>query len=638
MVKIITKPWGKEEWLELNDQYCYKRIYINAGYKTSYQYHNIKRETCYLISGEAEIWLENDNGIVEKRKMKEGDFYNVQPTRKHRVIAITDIILQEVSTPEVDDVIRIEDDARRNDGKIESEDSNPAVLILSAGTGSRLGNLTQEINKVLLPINNKAIISHIITYFPNDYDFIITKGYKGDSIEEYCKIVYPNHKFTFVEIDKFIGEDTGPGYSALQCKKFLQRPFYLIVGDCLLDSPIPHIDSNWMGVSPTLHPEKYATVNIDKGENVITMKNKNNEGYDSAFIGLCGILNFDIFWGELEKNIKKGELVCAFENPSLYPTLKVKRVTWLDTGNLNDLEKTRKYLNDRPLSLTKTTHEFTYKDNGKFLKFVPDEKLLSNRVARGKCLKSLIPKNFGYTSKFMYYDWVSGRTIYEVDDINVFIKFLDFFKRNLESTIEGSSEAIKKFYEDKTIERLNMFINNKRENYFTESYEINGVKYPPMKSLYLRIPITSVLKMNPFYSLCHGDLHFENTLYTDISNEFVYIDWRDSFGGRIDGGDVYYDMAKFYGGLLIPYNLMKNENEIFLEEDFYKVTYHYTLSENLCTFKPIYEKWIIENGYNLDKVKLITGLIFLNMSPLHDEVFSKLLWFKSIEMLYGSYK
>ena len=48
-MKTIFKPWGKEEWLELNEVYCYKRIYINAGYKTSYQYHNFKRETNYII-------------------------------------------------------------------------------------------------------------------------------------------------------------------------------------------------------------------------------------------------------------------------------------------------------------------------------------------------------------------------------------------------------------------------------------------------------------------------------------------------------------------------------------------------------------------------------------------------------------
>ncbi len=119
--KTVIKPWGKEIWLELNDKYCYKRIYINAGTKTSYQYHNQKLETNYIIDGEAEVWLENDHGVVEKQKMKKDDFFNVAPLKKHRIIAITDIILQEVSTPEVDDVIRIEDDTNRPDGRINSE-------------------------------------------------------------------------------------------------------------------------------------------------------------------------------------------------------------------------------------------------------------------------------------------------------------------------------------------------------------------------------------------------------------------------------------------------------------------------------------------------------------------------------------
>jgi len=107
-VKIVPKPWGREVWLELNDKYCYKRLHINQGYRTSLQYHNQKLETNYIISGEAIVEL---GGVTSN--MSAGDFFTVQPGVLHRITAVTDIILQEVSTPEVDDVVRVEDDAGR---------------------------------------------------------------------------------------------------------------------------------------------------------------------------------------------------------------------------------------------------------------------------------------------------------------------------------------------------------------------------------------------------------------------------------------------------------------------------------------------------------------------------------------------
>lgn len=121
LLKEVIKPWGKEIWYELNEKYCYKRLLINKGHRTSYQYHVEKLETNYVIEGEATVWLENAAGVVEKLQLKKDDFFTVLPGRKHRIIAKTDLILQEVSTPEVDDVVRLEDDSDRPSGRIESE-------------------------------------------------------------------------------------------------------------------------------------------------------------------------------------------------------------------------------------------------------------------------------------------------------------------------------------------------------------------------------------------------------------------------------------------------------------------------------------------------------------------------------------
>jgi NDP-sugar pyrophosphorylase family protein/mannose-6-phosphate isomerase-like protein (cupin superfamily) len=631
-MKTVIKPWGKEEWLELNDAYCYKRIYINAGYKTSYQYHNFKRETNFIISGEAEIWLENDEGIVEKKIMKAGEYFNVTPPKKHRVIALTDIILQEVSTPEVDDVIRINDEFARADGKIDGEHTTPAVLILAAGLGTRLGNLTKEINKALLPINNRAIISHIIDKFPKEYEFIVAVGYKGDSVKEYCKLAFPTHKFTFVEVDDVDGTNSGPGYSALKCKSNLQRPFYITTCDCLIDSPMPHLDGNWLGIQSTSYPEKYSTVKLN-GNDIIGYSNKNENGYDMAFIGLAGIWDYEVFWEQLETNIIDGEIVSAFKIPSNYPTFKSKKLKWLDTGNLDDLNKTKEYLNDKPLSLQKDNSEITYKEGNTFIKFTPNKSVLDNRIIRAKKLGNKIPDNFEYTNNFISYKWQEGNTLYEIDIFEVYVKFLEELKCNISSQSPNSTEHINKFYVDKTNERLNLFIDKTNISYYVESHNINGIDYPSMESIFSKIDFKQ-FDSNPFYTTFHGDLQFDNIVYNLGQKKFTYIDWRESFGGYTLAGDIYYDLAKMYGGCIIPYDKMKNEDCITFVQGDYSVKYSYNVSTDLTKFKDVYEEWIINNGFDLNKVKLLTAIIFLNMSPLHDGKFGNMLWFKSIEMLY----
>ena len=637
-MKVVHKPWGKEEWLELNDAYCYKRIYINAGYKTSYQYHEFKRETNYIIEGTAEIWLENERGVVEKKIMKAGEYFNVVPPRKHRVIAITDIILQEVSTPHVDDVFRIDDEFHRADGKVEAEHKTPAVLVLSAGLGSRLGNLTKNVNKAMLPINNKAIISYIIDKFPKEYEFIVALGYKGEELKQYCQLAYPEHNFTFINIDKYEGEGSGPGYSSLQCKQYLQRPFYFVVADCIIDSKMPHLDGNWLGVYPTAYPEKYSTVQLDKDDNITSFVNKSTEGYDNAFIGLASIWDYQIFWNELEANIKSGEIVSAFENMFKYPGFKAKHLKWLDTGNLDDLNRTKEYFNDNPLSLYKVTDEITYK-TGKFIKFVPNKDLNKNKAERAEVLKDVIPSGFAFTDNFISYDWEQGDTLYRYDSSYIYNKFLDKLKSNITRSekYRGDEELFDKFYGTKTRERLMAFLDRFGLEYFNREYTINDKKYKSMDHIITQFD-TEVFYDNPMYSLFHGDLQFDNILWDGHSNNFTYIDWRESFGGSTKGGDVYYDLAKLYGGTIIPYNMMKEENALTFYEGSTVANYDYYISEDLYEFRNHYQDWLAENGYDLNKVKLITAIIFLNMSPLHDEKFGKMLWFKAIELLSEHYK
>lgn len=119
--KIVRKPWGQEEWVACNDRYVLKIITLRKGYRTSLQYHRQKRETNYVDQGRIVCWLQQESGDITKIEMGPGSSFDVVPGRIHRVEALEDSRMFETSTPEVDDVVRIEDDFSRGDGRIAAE-------------------------------------------------------------------------------------------------------------------------------------------------------------------------------------------------------------------------------------------------------------------------------------------------------------------------------------------------------------------------------------------------------------------------------------------------------------------------------------------------------------------------------------
>lgn len=112
-MKVIEKPWGREIWLANNDRYAFKLIEIKAGSRSSLQYHRRKHETIYIESGRLKLIADDENGNLVETTLGPGEVIENKPMRRHRVIAIDDVRLFEVSTPELDDVVRVEDDYGR---------------------------------------------------------------------------------------------------------------------------------------------------------------------------------------------------------------------------------------------------------------------------------------------------------------------------------------------------------------------------------------------------------------------------------------------------------------------------------------------------------------------------------------------
>jgi mannose-6-phosphate isomerase-like protein (cupin superfamily) len=108
--KRVEKPWGHELWWAQTDRYVGKLLHVKAGHQLSLQFHERKDETIHLWTGEMKLVLdERDGGGVAEHVMRAGDSYHVKPGVIHRMVAVTDCDVLEVSTPEVDDVVRLED-------------------------------------------------------------------------------------------------------------------------------------------------------------------------------------------------------------------------------------------------------------------------------------------------------------------------------------------------------------------------------------------------------------------------------------------------------------------------------------------------------------------------------------------------
>jgi len=110
-IKIIRKPWGRETWFAHNQRYVGKIITINKGHRLSRQYHTIKHETLYVLAGRLRAEVHGRTTII-----RYGGALEIRPNIVHRFGAPSGrVTLVEVSTPEVWDVVRLDDDYGRKE-------------------------------------------------------------------------------------------------------------------------------------------------------------------------------------------------------------------------------------------------------------------------------------------------------------------------------------------------------------------------------------------------------------------------------------------------------------------------------------------------------------------------------------------
>ena len=388
------------------------------------------------------------------------------------------------------------------------------VLITTSGIGSRLGDLTKFTNKSLVRVGKKPAISYIIEAYPKDVEMVITIGYFGAQVKEFLTLAYPDRKFKFIDVDKFEGDGSSLGYSMLKAKDELQCPFIFHAADTIITEKIDEPTHDWLGSALKENTSQYRTISFNQA-NMIYDKGDMNSNF--AYIGLAGIYSYKKFWGALQEEYDNDTLNTSLSDCHAINKMSVDRwevieyFNWLDIGNVSDLKHAREVIHDKFELLDKVDESiFLFEDF--VIKFFYNKKVCQNRVDRCQQLSGLTPKMIDYTENFYKYEYAVGDLLATVVNETIFDNFLQWSKDNLwveHRKSEDFSNTCKKFYFDKTYERLEKLFNDHKMS--DEPIIINGVMVP--SALEMLKSIDQEWLCSSLAYQFHGDFILDNIIY-----------------------------------------------------------------------------------------------------------------------------
>jgi hypothetical protein len=402
---------------------------------------------------------------------------------------------------------------------------------------------------------------------------------------------------------------------------------------------IPKPSFNWIGYDNRDNIDQYRTINFDSNDNVSRINEKGHGDSNSKpYIGLAGIYDWKLFWNRLKQGgidgILKGESlgISGFFDRNL----KAIKYTWFDTGVQVELEATiKRFHADNSPNILSKEHEAIWFLNEKVIKFSTDRSFIRERVERSKLLKNFVPEIVMQTEHMYSYKYVQGDVFskyFNKDLFDKLLKHLDIFwvrsSLNSQKMIDFKKDCLS-FYKEKTINRVNLFF----KNYSVTDHEtiVNGKKLPELMVMLNQIDWDTLSDGIP--GQFHGDCHFENIVYNEIDEKFTFLDWRQNFAENIEVGDIYYDLAKLYHGLIVNHEMISSENydakinDIVIDFDFH-------MKYSMIEYIKLFEQYLSKKGFDVKRVRILTALIFLNIAPLHHHPYSILLFGLGKQMLY----
>ena len=434
----------------------------------------------------------------------------------------------------------------------------------------------------------------------------------------------------------------GPLHAFQMSKDFIEKPTLLLLGDTLCDINMD-FSQDFLGyktITDDLH-SRWCFIETDSNEKVLQLIDKPEfkPSTDKVLIGLYFFKNFELLKLLLDKQYEKklNELqLSSLIEPYCdeVPMLGKPIDNWFDTGTLRDYNNTfRSLINGRSMNSFKL-NEFGVieksSENGK-LKSEIEWLMQIEKMP----LNIFIPKFLGYEKKenrLTYRtEFVDNQTLaeylcfYPIAESNwkyIFEKLLktgqQFWNYTSDITEKEATELSEQMYIKKTIDRIKLWERKdilKHKTIFVNDEEL--LNFDKCFSI-LKGRIENLAKSSKeFFTIIHGDMCFSNVLFSPKNANFKLIDPRGNFGKTSIYGDLRYDLAKFrhcYHGLY-DYIIAG----LYTLEETTSNEFHYNYLTNNITDYAVFDAILKQNGFDVNDVELIEGLLFISMIPLHSD-------------------
>ena len=299
----------------------------------------------------------------------------------------------------------------------------------------------------------------------------------------------------------------------------------------------------------------------------------------------------------------------------------MKLKTWYDSGNLTELSERIKNIYKCEYNvLPKSAESICFFENY-VIKFFHNEEIAQHRVLRGKHLYPLTPKILDYRDNFIKMKLINGKLVSQIKTQGEIKELLQWSKINLWTENVNKTDDFKnicrKFYIDKTKARI-----AKSQETITDYNIINNKDIGSINELIHSVDFDSLLTTEQ--TNYHGDFILDNIIKTD--GGYKLLDWRQDFAGELYNGDKYYDLAKLRHNIIFNHeNVSNNLYDIKIKNNnvIIDLKCNYTLINQLKDF----DNFVLDNKLNLKKIKILTALIWLNMSPLHEYPLNEFLFY-----------